>query len=292
MAVAALAIRPVALDLKLESLTGVRAGAFEIKNNTKVEQTVVVHCSERLKVDSRLTLPPERSAAVTVQTRADDTESVAEVIRFEARGIAAVLPVRAALIPPPVSPPSPPPPAPREVAAPALHIASVPEPSRPATRIAPERAAAKETATEVVSRGLNPMAVTRKVALTPTSITIEWPASAPPENCHAEVRDLSLSGEELVSTWRPIDNVQITSAGKYTQAAFTRLQPRHPYALRVVAPIGDAGSDEPVAFFDFVTPSPPRRPPLFTWPRVLGLALVVLLVYVIGARLRARETGL
>ena len=152
--------------------------------------------------------------------------------------------------------------------------------------------ASSEAFTDAVPRGLNPIAVTRKVALTPMSVVIEWPAGTPPESCHAEVRDLSLRGEELISTWGPVKNVQISSAGKYTRAAFTQLQPGHAYAFRVVAPIGDAGSDETVAFVDFVTPPLPRRPSPFTWPRFLGLALVVLLVFVIVARIRARETGL
>jgi hypothetical protein len=292
MAVAALAIRPVALDLKLESLTGVRAGAFEVTNNTKVEQTVVIHSSERLKLESRLTLPPDRSAAVTVQTRADDTEPIAEVIRFEGHGITAVLPVRAALVSPSAPPLPPRPPAAGETAAPALRSASTPGPSQPSTRTAPIRTATSERATEVVPHRLDPMAVTRKLALTPTSLIIEWPASAQPETCRAEVRDLSLRGGELISTWRPIDNVQITPAGDFTRAAFTQLQPGHAYTIRVVAPSGDDAGNEPVAQIDFVTPPLPRRPPVFTWPRALGLALVVLLACVIGVRLRAREARL
>jgi len=292
MAVAALAIRPVALDLKLESLTGVRAGAFEVKNNTKIEQTVVIHCSERLKLDSSLTLPPDRSAAITVQTRADDTEPISEVIRFEAHGISAVLPVRAALVPPLTSPVQPPPPATREVAASALPSASPPETAQSPKRTASVRQVPSEPRAEDVPHRFDPMAVTRKVANTPTSLIIEWPTTVQPESCHAEVRDLSLQGGELISTWHPIDHVQITPTGDFIRATFTQLQPGHAYAIRVVSPTGDDGGNEPVAQIDFITPPLPRLPPIFTFPRVLGLALGVLLTCVIWLRLRAKEARL
>jgi hypothetical protein len=62
--------------------------------------------------------------------------------------------------------------------------------------------------------------------------------------------------------------------------------------MRVVAPIGENGSDEAIAQIDFITPTPPRHPPLFTWPRALGMALLILIPAAITMRLRSRETGL
>ena len=50
------------------------------------------------------------------------------------------------------------------------------------------------------------------------------------------------------------DNIfEITPEGNHTRAVFTQLEPGHAYTFRIVTPIGDGGSDEPLAFVSFIT---------------------------------------
>jgi hypothetical protein len=290
-ALAPLSIRPAALDLRFESLTGRRLGAFEITNNTATEQSITVHSSERLSLEQQLTLAPARSAAVTIETRPDDVDPLAEVIRFVAPGVEAVLPVRAAAVPPP------PPPAAKLPTATPAPIASTPianPQSKPSQRPTNVRDVPHEgtPATEAEPPGVDALAVTRQIGLTMTGITIEWPAGAPAETCRAEALDVSLRDGHLVKTWRRIGNVKISTAGDTTRAVFTQLQPGKVYNLRIVARASDTSSEEPVAMISFLTPAPPPHRPWITWPRVLGIVLVLLLAFMVGKRLRSRPTGL
>lgn len=277
-AIAPLAVQPAALDLRFESVTGARTGVFEITNQTEGERVVSVHATERLKLDRRLTLAPGRSATVAVVTSEDDRDELAEVIRFEAQGFGAVLPVRAAAVAPLNSAVAPTPTT--TTPAPAPPSRTRPAPTR-VPDVEPDPAPAPPPADSLAQRW------THLAEVTSTSATIEWPKFPNQQTFRAESRELSLRDKQLEITWRPVPNFTTSGADKMMRGAFTGLTPNHAYTFRVLA----AGADEPVAISSLHTHSPAPRAPWFTWTR----ALIALLVGVLGGalyqRVRASSAG-
>ena len=280
-AIAPLAVRPAALDLHHESVTGARTGVFEIANQTDSERVVSLHATERLKMDRRLTIAPGRSATVAVMTAEDDRDALAEVIRFEAQGFSAVLPVRAAAVAPPdrvaVIAPAP---------SPAKHAPAEPARVRPAA----VRAAPAEPDPEPAPPSADVLAArwTHVLEVTASSATIEWPQLTKQHTYRAETRELSLRDKQLDVTWRPFANFATSDAGKMTRGVFTGLAPGHAYTFRVLA----AGSDEPVAMSSLITRPTPPRAPWITLPRVLVVLLLGVLGGALYQRVRAASTGL
>lgn len=97
---APLAVRPESVHLRFEAITGARSGAFEVINQTGLEQTVLVHASGRLKLERQFTLAAGARAALSIQIAPADSESLSETIRLEAQEYEARLPVRADPKPP------------------------------------------------------------------------------------------------------------------------------------------------------------------------------------------------
>lgn len=72
----ALAVKPVPLRLGLEPATLVRAGAFELTNNTEVEQEVQIQSPERLLAEKTVRIGAGQSVPVMVRTRAEEPAAI------------------------------------------------------------------------------------------------------------------------------------------------------------------------------------------------------------------------
>ena len=281
-AIAPLAVRPAALDLRFESVTGARTGVFEITNQTESERVVSVHATERVRVDRSITLAPGRGANVAVTTSADDRDELAEVIRFEAQGFNAVLPVRSAAVAQLESAKAPAQAAPLPATpAPAPPSRARPAPPR-ASEVEPEPAPPPVSADQLAPRW------THLFNVTSTSATIEWPKFPDQRSFRAESRELSLRDKQLEINWRPFPNFTAQDNGKTMRGDFTGLAPGHAYTFRVLVD----GVDEPVAMSSLLTRPLEPRAPWFTWTRALILLLLGVLGGALYQRVRAASTGL
>ena len=96
---APLALKPATLHLRLEPLTGARAGSFEVMNQTDLEQLVHLHASERLKLERKLLLAAGQRAVVAVQLDPADPGIFSERVRLKTERHETELPVSADPIP-------------------------------------------------------------------------------------------------------------------------------------------------------------------------------------------------
>jgi len=95
----ALALKPEALRLVPDAVTLVRAGVFEVTNNTSVSQVVRVTSNDRLHHEPELQLGPGHTAPMMVRTKPDDAQILDAEIVLEAGEHRAKLPVTAAPLP-------------------------------------------------------------------------------------------------------------------------------------------------------------------------------------------------
>ncbi len=96
---APLAVAPSELALAQDAGQPLRAGSFELRNNTDAALDVAVAASPRLIVAATLHVPPHGAAAASVQTAEKDGAPLDETIRFTAGTLSALLPVKANALP-------------------------------------------------------------------------------------------------------------------------------------------------------------------------------------------------
>ena len=96
---AALAVTPAELTLAQDAGQPLRAGSFELRNNTDAALDVTVAASPRLIVAATLHVPPHSATAASVQTAEKDGAPLDETIRFTAGTLSALLPVKANALP-------------------------------------------------------------------------------------------------------------------------------------------------------------------------------------------------
>ena len=94
-----LAVTPAELTLAQDAGQPLRAGSFELRNNTDAALNVAVAASPRLIVSATLHVPPHSAAAASVQTAEKDGAPLDETIRFTAGTLTALLPVKAGALP-------------------------------------------------------------------------------------------------------------------------------------------------------------------------------------------------
>lgn len=95
----ALAVRPAALTLTLEPTTLVRAGVFEVTNNTPTEQVVRVTADPRIHCEPELRLARGQTAPVMIRTHAADSAALTAQLTLETGPHRTIVPVNAAALP-------------------------------------------------------------------------------------------------------------------------------------------------------------------------------------------------
>lgn len=99
-AMEAVAAAPAKIELQPTAGEPVRAGTFELTNQTAEERRVTLSGGARLQVPAELTLPARGKVSVPVQTAADDVTALEGEVRVEAAGLTVRVPVRAARVGP------------------------------------------------------------------------------------------------------------------------------------------------------------------------------------------------
>ena len=99
-ALEAIAATPARVVLQNTPGEAVRAGAFELSNQTDEERRVTLDGSPRLQVPTELAVPAHGKVSVPVQTAADDVAALEGEVRVEAAGLTVRVPVRAARVGP------------------------------------------------------------------------------------------------------------------------------------------------------------------------------------------------
>ena len=99
-AVEAIAATPTRIVLQNATGDAVRAGTFELTNQTGEESRVTLSGGARLQVPAELTVPAHGKVSVPVQTAAGDVAVLEGEVRVEAAGLTVRVPVRAARVGP------------------------------------------------------------------------------------------------------------------------------------------------------------------------------------------------
>ena len=99
-ALEAIAATPARIVLQNAPGEAVRAGAFELANQTDEERRVTLSGGARLQVPAELMVPAHGKVSVAVQTAADDVTALEGEVRVEASGLTVRVPVRAARVGP------------------------------------------------------------------------------------------------------------------------------------------------------------------------------------------------
>ena len=99
-AMEAIAATPARIVLKNAAGDPVRAGAFEISNQTGEERRVTLSGGARLQVPAELAVPAHGKVSVPVRTAANDVAALDGEVRAEASGLTVRVPVRAARVGP------------------------------------------------------------------------------------------------------------------------------------------------------------------------------------------------
>ena len=99
-AVEAISASPVSVVLQNAAGDPVRAGAFELSNQTGEERRVTLTGGARLQVPAELAVPAHGKVSVPVRTAADDVKALEAEVRVEAAGLTVRVPVRAARVGP------------------------------------------------------------------------------------------------------------------------------------------------------------------------------------------------
>ncbi len=99
-AVEAITATPARIVLQNATGEAVRAGAFELTNQTDEERRVTLSGGARLQVPAELAVPAHGKVSVPVQTAADDVTALEGEVRVEAAGLTVRVPVRAARVGP------------------------------------------------------------------------------------------------------------------------------------------------------------------------------------------------
>jgi hypothetical protein len=126
---------------------------------------------------------------------------------------------------------------------------------------------------------------------TPTSATVEWPASmSPATNFRVDLRQLARSEDGGVRvTWLELGGVEIKQAGQNYAMTIHGLQPGQPWTVRVlpIAASGEAG--QRLFAVDFFTPPKQSILPRISPLKGLICALVLLVGWQIYSRWRRRK---
>ena len=99
-ALEAIAATPARLVLQNAAGDAVRAGAFELTNQTGEESRVTLNGGARLQVPAELTVPAHGKVSVPVQTAAGDVTALEGEVRVDAAGLTVRVLVRAARVGP------------------------------------------------------------------------------------------------------------------------------------------------------------------------------------------------
>jgi len=95
----ALEVKPALLRLGVEAATQIRAGVFELTNNTETELTVRFQTSERLRIDPEIKLRPNATVPVMVRTAPQDAALLEAEVTVQAGSYQTKVPVTAAPLP-------------------------------------------------------------------------------------------------------------------------------------------------------------------------------------------------
>ena len=100
----ALEIQPPLVRLGADPITLVRAGVFELTNNTETELTARLESSERLLLDREIKLGPKASVPVMVRTAPQDAGQLEAAVTVRSGTFEAKVPITAAPLPATIRP--------------------------------------------------------------------------------------------------------------------------------------------------------------------------------------------
>ena len=168
-------------------------------------------------------------------------------------------------------------------------------PPPPATPAAPVAPPAGRTIAAVfpddLRVNLTPAPGVKLRDVTAKGATMEWPAGlTKASQFRVERRNVILdSNRQLAVRWTPLPGVVIRHEGANRIATITGLQPATAYGLRVVALTDAAKASIPLFTQYFSTPVQPSFWPKITPVRVLLVALLVCVAFVLRQRRAARR---
>ncbi len=128
------------------------------------------------------------------------------------------------------------------------------------------------------------------VGITPTTATLEWPASLSPATAfQVEYRFFNFTTDrKLNATWQKIDGLEIKSQGGTYTTTISDLQPAQPWAIRVLSLKGNGEPGERLFTVSFSTPPKRSFLPTVSPTRILLVALFGLIAWQVAARWRRR----